>query len=69
MAATCFPTEATWQQLTVGIQENSNVPCPRAGHSWVYDEENKVSILFGGASHEDGASNDTFILDNRIFTY
>ncbi len=55
-----------WLPLTVGLTEEkgSHFPSPRAGHTLVYDAVLNASILFGGASHEDGLSNDTFLLDH-----
>jgi Galactose oxidase, central domain len=51
--------EYVWDTLEVG----EDVPSPRAGHSLCYNGEQKQLILFGGASHEDGLNNDTFLFD------
>jgi hypothetical protein len=74
MAATTAPIEldkmiGTWCPLTVGIAEKSKGPSPRAGHSFVFDADLGVALLFGGASHEEGLSNETYLLDhgNRHF--
>lgn len=55
---------ATWQPLTVGISEKSKGPSPRAGHSFVFDPESNASYVFGGASHEEGLSNEIYQLDH-----
>lgn len=66
--ATTAPCElaGVWTQLTVGVTPNSPVPSPRAGHTLVYDAESNTTLLFGGASHEHGLSNETFVLQNCI---
>lgn len=59
----------TWHPLTVGILEGSKGPSPRAGHSFVFDAESNASLVFGGASHEEGLSNETFQLDHGQSTF
>ena len=49
--------------LTVGIQPDSCMPSPRAGHSLTFDSESLSCLVFGGASHEHGLSNELFKLD------
>ena len=38
------------------------VPCSRRNAPWVYDEKNRLFVLFGG-DHEDYQMNDTWVLD------
>ena len=68
MATTAAPTVSNgiWQPLTVGIFEKSKAPSPRAGHSFVFDPESNASYVFGGASHEEGLSNETYQLDHGM---
>ena len=57
----------TWQQITVNVLEDSSIPSPRAGHSLVYDSETETCVVFGGASHEFGVSNETFLFHTSDF--
>jgi hypothetical protein len=57
-----------WSQNTVGLENEYSFPCPRAGHTLVQHPDENKSILFGGASHEKGLLNCTFLLDNSNYS-
>ena len=53
---------AIWCPVTVNANDDNAVPSPRAGHTLIYNERAKECVVFGGASHEDGLYNDTYLL-------
>lgn len=47
----------------------SDSPSPRVGHSFIYLQNSNEAVLFGGASHEEGLKNDTYILNLDSFVW
>ncbi|KND01703.1 uncharacterized protein SPPG_03498 [Spizellomyces punctatus DAOM BR117] len=56
--------QPVWRPLVT-----DGLPSPRAGHTVSFNEATNECIVFGGASHETGFSNDVHVLDLATLTW